>query len=346
MKKLFSIVTALTMFLALAACSNDNATSSDAADSTTPTTVDSQAPDAKSEITIAGIVFQDDEFMNDLTNGMKAAAEELGATILTSNSNNDQSREVELINTYMSQGIDGICIAPLDPDTSIATLRTASEAGLRITTVNMQLSDVDFLTGGYCSDDFDNGYLVGEYAAAWIQAHYDRPIKVGLIHFDHQVPAQSTNRYNGFFKALDDAGVEYEIVADQGAEKEDTALVAANDIITANPDVDIFYGANGGGLTGAVQAIEQSGLSGKVYAFGYDANDIISSLLLSDNDILQGVAVQDPYNQGYNSAKLLIQAIRGEAEGTGDTDAVPGFVLNRDDLDAVREYRVSQGFDS
>lgn len=296
------------------------------------------------DIAVAGIVFQDDEFMNDLANGMKKAADEMGVELLASNSNNDQSREVELINTYVGHGVKGICIAPLDPETSTATLQMAAEQGVKITTVNMQLADVDFLSGGFCSDDFANGEMIGAVAAEWIKKKYDRPIKIGLIHFDHQVPAQSKNRYGGFFKALDDAGVAYSRVADQGAERDDMALVAANDIITANPDIDLFFGANAGGLVGAVQAIEQSGLAGKCYAFGYDANDVITSLLLSDNGILIGVAVQDPFNQGYNSVKLLVDVIRGKAQATGKTEPVPGFILSRDDTAAINEYRTAHNY--
>ena len=58
------------------------------------------AEDAGEELTVAGIVFQDDEFMNALINGMQQACDENGVNFVSSNSNNDQSREVELINTY------------------------------------------------------------------------------------------------------------------------------------------------------------------------------------------------------------------------------------------------------
>jgi simple sugar transport system substrate-binding protein/ribose transport system substrate-binding protein len=296
-------------------------------------------------ITIAGIVFQDDQFMNDLANGMKKAAEEEGVTLLTGNSNNDQSREVELINTYVSQKVQGICIAPLDPNTSIATLRSAAAEGIKVSTVNLALNNVNFLVGGYCSDDFANGKMVGDYAAKWIKDKFSRPIKVGLIHFDHQLPAQSQARYKGFFAGLDEANIQYTIVANQGAEREDNGLVAATDILTANPDIDIFYGANGGGLVGAVQAIDQAGKAGKAWAFGYDANAIITTLLLSNKGILQAVVVQDPYQQGYRSAKLLISGIRGQVQASGSTEAVPGFILSRDDLDAVRKYRREQGIE-
>jgi ABC-type sugar transport system substrate-binding protein len=60
---------------------------------------------ASGKITIAGVVFQDDEFMNDLINGMKKAAEEEDVDLLTANTNADQSREVELINTYVNQKV-------------------------------------------------------------------------------------------------------------------------------------------------------------------------------------------------------------------------------------------------
>ena len=296
------------------------------------------AEDAGEELTVAGIVFQDDEFMNALINGMQQACDENGVNFVSSNSNNDQSREVELINTYAGQGVDAICIAPLDKEASLATLSAAAAQGVAIGSVNMEIEDSDFLVGGYASDDYENGYLIGEYAADWIAEKYDRPIKVGLIHYDHQLPEQSSNRYNGFFAALDDAEIEYEIVAEQGAEKEDTSLTAASDMITANPDIDIFYGANGGGLQGLTQAIVQSGMAGKMYPFGYDAQEGICQQLLDDNDVLQGIVVQDPYTQGYNSATLLIEYLRGEAEAKGTTESTPGFLLTRDDPEAVEEY--------
>jgi len=313
-------------------------TASNQAEETSEPAEEASDEQAKEDLTIAGVVFQDDEFMNALINGMKQACEENNVEFVSSNSNNDQSREVELINTYAGQGVDAICIAPLDKEASLASLGAASAQGVAIGSVNMEISDSDFLVGGYASDDKANGYQIGEYAAKWIAEKYDRPIKIGLIHYDHQLPEQSSNRYGGFFAALDDAGIEYEIVANQGAEKEDLALSAASDMITAHPDIDVFYGSNGGGLQGLVQAIAQSGKAGEMYAFGYDAQEGICQQLLDDNDILQGIVVQDPYSQGYSSASLLIQYLKGEAEVTGTTESTPGFLLTRDDPEAVEAY--------
>ncbi|MDR1127990.1 MAG: substrate-binding domain-containing protein, partial [Treponema sp.] len=82
------------------------------------------------EKTVAGIVFQEDQFMKLLSLGYADAAREAGFRILQANTNNDQAREAELINTYVDQKVAGIAIAPLSADSSVATLRRASDAGV------------------------------------------------------------------------------------------------------------------------------------------------------------------------------------------------------------------------
>ena len=72
--------------------------------------------------TIAGVVFQEDQFMKMLSDGYAAAAKDLGYEILLANTNNDQSKESEIVNTYVSQGIAGVAISPLNSDTSPAVL--------------------------------------------------------------------------------------------------------------------------------------------------------------------------------------------------------------------------------
>lgn len=347
MKKTIALTLVFMLLVTLVSgCASTTTTPKATAGSSTTTTTGPAATTAGGKLKIAGVVFQDDEFMNMLTAGMKKAAAEEGVEIDTANTSSDQSKEVEYIDTYIAQKISGICIAPLDPKNSIATLKKAADAGLKITTVNMQLSDVNFLTGGYSSDDKANGEMIGKVAAEYIKAHYNREVKIAILDFDHQVPAQSKARYGGFLAALDAAGVKYKIVGQQSAEKEDNALPAAEGIINANPDVDIFYGSNSGGLIGAVNAIKSSSVAKTCKAFGYDGNDVITTMLKDSSDILQGVVVQDPFAQGYKAAKLLIATLKGTPSPIqGKTEVVPGIVLKRGDDATIAQYRKDNGFD-
>ena len=62
---------------------------------------------------IAGIVFQEDQFFKLMSAGYEAAAKDLGYEIQLSNVTNDQMKETELVNTYTAQGVAGIAISPL-----------------------------------------------------------------------------------------------------------------------------------------------------------------------------------------------------------------------------------------
>jgi len=65
------------------------------------------------DIVVAGVVFQDDQFMKSMVQGFQDAGKKLGVKQgIIGNSSNDQAKETELINTYISQGVNGIAIAP------------------------------------------------------------------------------------------------------------------------------------------------------------------------------------------------------------------------------------------
>ena len=83
---------------------------------------------ADKKFTIAGIVFQEDQFMKTTLLGMKSVAEKEGVNLLTSNTSNQISKEVEVVNTYAARGVDAIAItyldAPLREDVREALLAT------------------------------------------------------------------------------------------------------------------------------------------------------------------------------------------------------------------------------
>ena len=92
-----------------------------------------------------------------------------GVKILTANTNNDQAKEAELIQTYIAQGVNGIAIAPLSKDASIANLKEAAAKGIKVAITNMSITDACFLAGGFTSDDATNGKIVGDNAAKFIK---------------------------------------------------------------------------------------------------------------------------------------------------------------------------------
>ncbi|WP_394920201.1 substrate-binding domain-containing protein [uncultured Robinsoniella sp.] len=291
------------------------------------------------DIKVAGVVFQEDQFMMLMQMGYQAAADHYGVTCMLSNTNNDQAKEAELINTYVTQGIDGIAISPLNETSSIQTLKMANEKGLQIAVGNTQLKDAPFVCGGFTSDNYNLGELTGKEARKYIEEKLGGKAKIAIVEYKSLLPEQSTARRTGFVDQLE--GLDVEIVADQDAWLQDTAIQVVGDILTANESkggIDMIWAANDGGTIGATMAVKNAGKAGTTVVFGTDAAEQQAAFIQSDDNILQCVTGQDPYTIGYNTMEVLIKAIMGEEASYGKEVVVPGIVLTRDDIPAVQAF--------
>lgn len=335
---------ACIMIISFAACGNTD--TNEPADSAEPS--DSEATDtigedttgvAPGDITVAGVVYLEDQFMKLLTKGYEDAAKAAGVKCLTSNVNNDQSKETSLINTYVTQGVNGIAIAPLNEESSITTLKSAAEQGVEITLTDSTLADGDFIVGGYTSDQAQLGSSTGAIAAKFIEEKLGGEAKIAIVQFKSLLPEKSGARVNGFLSQVKDMpGVE--VIADQDAWMQDKAVTVASDILTAHPDVNIIFAANDGGTVGSTMAVKNAGKDGEVYVFGIDASEQIAAMLQDEDDILQAVTGQDAYGMGYASMELLINNLleKDTEVEAGTILTVDGILLDRADQDGVETF--------
>ena len=344
--KLFSLLIALGLIMTACAAPAATITTAPAAGGAHQTApVPPKTPLAAQDIVVAGVVFQDDQFMKTMVAGFQDAGKKLGVKqVIIGNSSNDQARETELINTYISQGVNGIAIAPLSPTVSIETLKQANDKGVAVALTNSGgFTDVSFIVGGYMSDNTANGAQVGDAAVQYIQdKKLTGTIKVGIVDYDHQKPEESKLRYGGFESALKKAGIDYKVVAHQSAELQDTALAKTADMITANPDIQIIFACNEGGTIGAAQAVKQAGKTGQIAVFGYDGSDQITSMII--NGDLQAAIAQDPYQQGVSAMTDLINFLMGKpGNSVGKLTITPGILLSATDKAAVNTWRTANG---
>ena len=341
-KKLLALALAMSMTVGLAACSSGG-TDTPSGESTAPvgTETETQAAGGEGNKLIAGIVFQEDQFFKLLSAGYQAAADEYGYEIQMTNTNNDQTRETDALNTYLAQGVAGVAISPLNTQTSPATIADVMDAGMKVAICNNSIDAFPGAVASYSADNYSFCHQTGEAAVQFIQENYaaDETINIGVIQFKTQIPEQSADRVNGFFAALDEAGVNYKIIADQDAWLQDMAVETAGDMISANPDLDIIYAANDGGTVGSVMAVENAGKAGEIFVFGTDGSEQIVDLLKDDTNILQAVTAQDAFQIGYSTVEALVNTIEGTSfEGEGETNIIPGIPLVRGDTEGLDTY--------
>jgi sugar transport system substrate-binding protein len=273
---------------------------------------------------IAGIVFQEDQFFKMVQIGMREAAKTQGVELLEGNSYNKPDKEIQLVNTYITNKVDAIVIAPLSATASIAALKRANEKGCKIIVHNNNMES-DIVSAAIESDQRSLGIETGKAAAKYINAKMGGKANVAILAFVSLLPEQSNARSEGFKQEiLKLPGVK--IVAEQDAWLPEMAIKKTGDIITANPDVNIIFAANEGGTVGSVMSVKNSGKTGKIAVFGTDITNQIIEFLLSDDNILQAVTGQRAFDIGYKAIELSIKVLKNETFEKKNTFTRPALI--------------------
>ena len=215
-------------------------------------------------------------------------------------SGTDDEGEINAIESMITQGVQAIAITPTSPNVQDA-LQEAVDAGIHVILVDNDIPDWDGATSLVATDNLAGGQLAGEFLAGELEAGDTVAVLEG-------VPGAPSldDRVTGF---LDGLGDEFEVVASLSTDCDQTqGLDAAQDILTANPDVAAIYGACGPPIIGAIEAIADAGLDIKVV--GFDAGPDEVALIVS-GDELASVA-QFPDRMGELGAQAALDAINGE----------------------------------
>jgi ABC-type sugar transport system substrate-binding protein len=282
---------------------------------------------------IAGIVFQQDQYMKTVQMGMAATASATGVELLDANSDNKLEKETQLIDTYIARGVQAIALTPLSADGSIPAIQKAVDAGITVITFGTTVNS-DLPSASITSSNIDLGNNTGMEAAAFLKTFApDRKVKIATVAFKSLLPEQSNDRVNGFLEKV--AG-QVEVVAEQDAWLTEKAIAVVSDILTANPDIELIYAANEGGTIGAVQAVKKAGLEGKVFVFGIDGTEQLANMLLDPDNVLQAVTAQQPFEVG----RLAIEAANAVLDGKSveKNQSVPVLSLSRNNPDGVNAF--------
>jgi len=282
---------------------------------------------------IAGIVFQQDQYMKTVQMGMAAEAKASGVELLDANSDNKLEKETQLIDTYIARGVQAIALTPLSADGSIPAIQKAVDAGIVVITWGSTING-DLASASITTSNIDLGTNTGKEAKAFLDKFAPgRKVKIATVAFKSLLPEQSNDRVDGFLSQVKD---QVEIVSSQDAWLTEKAITVVSDILTANPDIEMIYAANEGGTIGAVQAVKKAGLEGKVFVFGIDGTEQLANMLLDPDNVLQAVTAQKPFEVGTLAIKAANDVL--DKKPVEKNQSVPVLSLSRNDPDGVKAF--------
>lgn len=215
-------------------------------------------------------------------------------------SGTDDEGQINAIESMITQDVDAIAVTPTSPNVQDA-LQEAVDADIPVVLVDNDIPGWDGKTSLVATDNLAGGRLAGEFLADQLEPGDTVAVLEGVA----GAPSLQ-ERVDGFVEGLGD---DFEIVASLPTDCDQTkGLDAAQDILTANPDVSAIYGACGPPIIGALEAIASAGKTIKVV--GFDAGpDEVAAIVAGDQ--LASVA-QFPARMGEMGAQAALDAANGE----------------------------------
>lgn len=274
---------------------------------------------------VVGAIYLDTQgYYAGVRQGIQNEATALGKNlqIIETNAQGDISKESSFIDRIVAADVNAIILSAVSTDGSVRAVRTAHEAGIPIVCYNTCVNDDaigKYVYAYVIGDPFEFGSKIGDAAADYFVAKGVTEPKIGVINCEAFEVCIS--RRKGFEQALHAKVPGAKIVANQEGTILDKAISVGEQLLSANPDLDAFFGESGGATLGAVKAVRNRNMIGKAVVFGSDMTSDIAAELKS-NEVLKAVVDISGLAVGKQALDAAVDAINGKKLDTATIPAV------------------------
>lgn len=299
-KRVLALVCAGLMGISMMGCGGDTSSKSTEAEAT-PDSDDKETVSADGEDETSsdkkfkiGIQMKtlDSGFFVTLAEEFTTRIEELGWEATVANADSDTMKESGNMDTFITQGYDLIFIDPYETEGCVEAINRAVDAGIPVICMDNSCGEAAKVVSIVYPSNVKNGLLCGSWVAA---NRFEADEQINSVCMGGQKDLEAAReRRMGFIAGIlmerldlteDEAiemgtAMEKEVIAKGSAVNEDAkfsvggigwgaytsngGLDAAEDLVVANPDMNLMFGENDAMLLGAMTAIENAGLSDQV----------------------------------------------------------------------------------
>jgi len=331
-------------FLALAAATAVSlAGCKPAGDSSTGGGSTSTAPPAAKQSKIVFVSNGVDPFWVICQAGVEQAGRDFGVDarmMMPSEGLTDQKRILE---DLITKGTDGIAVSPIDPANQTELLNKVAERS-KLVTADSDAPEANRLVYIGMSN-----YEAGRIAAQLMKEALPNGGKV-MVFVGRLEQDNAKLRRQGFIDELvgrtpDEKRFDPPTAQPSGngftvlgtlTDQFDRAKAKANveDSLSKHPDLAGAVGLFAYNPPAIIEALTQAGKAGKVQIIGFDEND--ATLKGIQDGIVHGTVVQNPYEYGYQSVKMLKEVLAGNAAALPANKylEVPARKIRKDNVDA------------
>src|SRR5687768_2524000 len=200
----------------------------------------------------------------------------------------EYARQIQILDSMVAQRVDGIAIAAAERKALVSSVERAVASGIPVTVFDSGLDSQNYLSY-VATDNVEAGRLGARTLAEFLKGKG----KVGLVM--HAPGSASTmDREKGFTEVVGSDFPGMKIVAALfGMSDRAKSRAAAENILTAHPDLNGIFASSEPSSIGAALALKARGLAEKVTLVAFDSSDSMIEDLRGG--AIDAMVVQDPH---------------------------------------------------
>lgn len=254
-----------------------------------------------------------------LTQYIQKYAESFGMKFVSADGQDDIIKQITSLEDLIAAGVNVLILNPLDHKALVPAVNAAVKSGVPVFIVDSAIDpSADYITSVQANNE-GNGELVGE----WIVNKLGRTkVKAALISGSQGNPVGREKRL-GFIRGfaetqlISQGNVDLTIVSQGwGNWTNNGGLKAMEDILVANPGINLLVAENDAMGMGALKAINESGKADQITVAGFDGQKEAYEL------IKQGKFGATALNSPEELARLVVEAVVKYLNGERQIDKI------------------------
>ena len=254
--------------------------------------------------------------------GVKEFGEETGINVIQKGpANADAASQVQVIDDMINQGVDALCVVPIDPGAIEASLKNAMDKGIVVVTheASNQVNTL-YDTEAFTADDFGAAIMDALASDMGEEGKYAEMVAytTSTTHMEY-ANAEKARQEEAYpnMELINDGAVP----TCESEESIDTAYERAKEVLKANPDLKGFTGVASTDCPGIAKAVEELGLDVKVVGVG-TPNEFKPYV---ESGTISTIKLWDPKDSGYIMCKVASMILGGETIEEGADLGLDGY---------------------
>jgi len=219
----------------------------------------------------------------------------------------DREQQIQVVEGFISQGVNGLVLAPLDNRALVRPVEEAQRAGLPTVVIDSGL-DSNKIVSFVATDNRKGGRLAADRLGELMGGKG----KALLLRYQ-EGSASTEEREAGFLEEMKAKYPAIEVLPSEqyaGATR-DTAKTASETLLNRFGDqLQGIFTPNESSTAGMLLALQDINKAGKIMFVGFDSSDTFVNAMNAKQ--LHGFVVQNPFYMGYLGVRTMVEQLQGK----------------------------------